>query len=326
MMTTATRKRRSDAKPKRTVPEIVTEQVIKGLQMGEVPWRRPWKLGMLSDGEVAGPYNFATRHRYSGVNILLAAVYCAMHGYTYPAFASYKQVTEKLGGTIPKGTKGHIITFLKALYVEDKDELGQVKTGTDGKPKLKRVSMLRYYTVFNFDQCEGLDAAKYLPAIPEPDPDAPVPTVNEAIEAMLARLEPVIKYNGSRAFYRPSEDFIGLPKPEQFEDDAERYLTTLHELTHWTGHESRLARLDGMLTLVGNHEYSKEELVAEIGASMCALQVGIIEGVTPNSQAYVNHWCSKLKSDPKMVISASAKATKAYKYIMGTEPVEEGQA
>ena len=125
---------------------------------------------------------------------------------------------------------------------------------------------------------------------------------------------PPINYGGNRAFYRPLEDFIQIPSLISFNESDEYYNTHFHEIIHSTGHTSRLARLEKDAFL-GNHEYSKEELVAEMGACfLCGISG--IETTKDNSVAYIQGWLKKLKSDPKFVVQAAGKAQKAVDYLL----------
>ena len=117
------------------VSEMVTDQVIKGLEAGHIPWHKPW----LSNA--SGYQNFATGHKYSGVNTLLLNLVCTQRKYTYPLFASFKQI-RNLGGRVNKGEKGITIVFSKRIEIDDKDNPDQKK----------QISLLKSWTVFNLSQ------------------------------------------------------------------------------------------------------------------------------------------------------------------------------
>src|ERR1019366_8671646 len=131
----------------------------------------------------------------------------------------------ELGGSVRKGEKACPVVFWKQLAIEDK------KTGEE-----ETIPLLRYYHVFNIDQCEGL---KNIPAIAETP--VPLPTKAEAIVENMPQ-RPEIRRGMSKAFYFPAIDLVGLPLRERFEDEAEYYATLFHELVHSTGHASRLNR------------------------------------------------------------------------------------
>jgi antirestriction protein ArdC len=179
--------------------------------------------------------------------------------------------------------------------------------------------MLRYYSVFNVEQCDGIE-------YPKPD----VPTFEftpiERAEQIVAGMpnKPEITSGGDSAYYRPSLDQVNMPPKERFERPEYFYDTLFHELTHATGHESRLNR-KGVAdkdehSQFGSDPYAREELVAEMGASFLCGHAGIVERTIDNSAAYIGHWLEQLKQDPRLVIVAAGQAQKAADYILGTQP------
>ena len=176
---------------------------------------------------------------------------------------------------------------------------------------IKRRFMLRYYTVFNIEQTD-LEIEKYV-TLAEHKPSM-------TAEELLHRREPSITHGGGRACYSPIEDKISLPAPETFRSPDEYYRTGYHELTHWTGHKSRLDRLEPAWH--GSETYSLEELVAEIGSNMLAYEAGIAQDVSDNSQAYINHWLKVLRGDSKAIIKASGRAQKAYDFCLNGHEAE----
>ena len=178
--------------------------------------------------------------------------------------------------------------------------------------------MLRYYTVFNaVEQCEGLEDK--VPAEPEPREFRPVEEAAQILQNMPG--PPEIVYGGDQACYRPSQDRVHVPPPERFDPREEFFCTLWHELTHATGHKSRLARPGVMdVQAFGTTEYSKEELVAEIGAAFLCHHCGIDNATLENSAAYLNGWLAKLRRNRRLIITASAQAQKAADYILGNAP------
>lgn len=284
------------------VAEIVTEQIIKGLEQGHIPWQRPWTIS----ASESGPMNFVTKHEYSGVNILLANLACMSKGYELPLFASFKQING-IGARVRKGESGHIIVFTKTYETTKREtvESEEIEIATS-------YHMLRYYKVWNIAQIENVPE-KY---IPKHKAESKVNKIKLA-EALLHKRKPSIHHQGNEAYYSPSMDSITLPMPEQFKTVQDYYATGYHELVHWTGHKSRLNRFDDTdKAMFGSESYSKEELTAEIGANMLSFHVGIEREVNRNSQAYINGWLKKLKDDSKFVIQAASKAQKAYEYVI----------
>jgi antirestriction protein ArdC len=200
---------------------------------------------------------------------------------------------------VRKGSKGVPVIYFSPLEVQDRVT-----------NEVKKIPMLKTYTVFNADQVDGLE----LPAPAER-------TMNESIascEAFIKAQRAIIKHGGNRAFYVPSADYIQLPELDQFKSSADYYATSLHELSHWTGHESRLNRdFSGRF---GNEAYAFEELVAELGSAMlCAHNK--IDGQLQHAN-YIASWLKVLKDDPKNILKASALAQKILTFTTKEEAVE----
>lgn len=286
------------------VYQIVTDRVITLLEAGTVPWRKPW-VG----GEAQFPVNLASGKRYRGINVWMLS----MSGYSSPYWVSYKQCQAR-GGQVRKGEKSSIATFWKRLELDD-------TTKASGK---RFVPMLRYYNVFNVEQCDGIEYPK--PAAVQVSDFEAITAAESIVEAMPGR--PQVTHNEARAYYQRSADRVNMPKRETFSKPAEYYSTLFHELVHATGHESRLARLANENANFGSSTYAKEELLAEMGASYLNAQAGILHGVIDNSAAYIASWLQKLRDDRKLVVSAAAAAQRATDYILGksyAEPVAESE-
>jgi len=211
---------------------------------------------------------------------------------------------QKEGGSVKKGEKAQMVVFWK--WVEQTDaETGETKT----------IPFLRYFNVFHIDQCEGLVARYETPAEASAAED---PSTEELICSYCSREGvKLLHEQGDRAFYRPSSDTITLPLREQFSSTAEYYSTAFHEMTHSTGHESRLNRLD-KTAYFGTEAYSKEELIAEIGAAALICRAGLeTRGSLRNSAAYISSWLEVLKKDRRFIVSAAGKAEKAVNLILG---------
>ena len=179
----------------------------------------------------------------------------------------------------------------------------------------------RYYTVFNLAQIDGIEDSSQAEDLEVID-FTPITRCEEIASGMPK--PPVIESKAQRAYYQPSTDVVNVPLPSSFEAAEHYYATLFHELVHSTGHESRLARpgVTGV-TMFGSHDYSKEELVAEMGAAFLCGEAGI-EGATIDSHAaYVGGWLKKLKDDSRLVITAAAQAQKAADLILGTTFEEE---
>ena len=272
--------------------DAITEQLIKQLEAGKIPWRKPWTSSL--------PVNLKSQKPYRGINVFLLA----FQGYASPYWLTYKQA-DSIGGNVKRGEHGTKIAFWKiSEYRRQNAETGEV-ADKDSKSVL-----LRHYTVFNVAQCEGL-------------PDFGTGRVLNPIaecESVVAAMPnaPAIVQDGS-AWYRPSTDSVGIPARNAF-DSAEAYYATLfHELTHSTGHKSRLNRFEETSAdhQFGSESYSKEELVAEMGAAMLCGLTGIAPQIIGNSAAYLQTWITRLKSDSRLIISAASAAQKAADHILG---------
>ena len=268
----------------------ITNRIVSEMESGLIPWQKPWVAS-------GGCVSYATGKPYSLLNQMLLG--------RPGEYATYQQV-QAAGGYVRRGEKAHMVVFWKFLQKED-EETGEVK----------EIPFLRYYNVFHIDQCEGLKAkhSKPLPQSAEADQKA------EAIICGYLKSSGV-KLNhqqGDRAFYRPSDDTITLPLLAQFHETSEYYSTAFHELIHSTGHSKRLNRLD-KTAFFGSEAYSKEELIAEIGASALVNLAGLETSRSfRNNAAYVQSWLKVLRNDRKMIVSAAGRADKAVSYILNAE-------
>jgi len=271
---------------------MITDRIIEELEKGTVPWRMPW------NGYIKGfPQNFTSKKNYRGVNIFTLKL--AMR--STPYWITFNQA-KQLKGSIKKGEKGYPVVFWKFLEKKDKD------TG-----EKKNVPLLKYYTVFNLDQCEGIELPEF--DQPETRKFTPIEQAEKIITDMPNK--PTINHNEPRAFYRPAADMVNMPKKELFLSDAEYYSTMFHELGHSTGHASRLNReSEAKNHMFGSADYSREELIAEITASFLCAESEIENETIENSAAYIAGWLSKLKDDKKLLVQAAGKAQKAADYIL----------
>jgi len=266
---------------KMSVYEVITTKIISLIESGKLDWRKTWSL--------KAPVNYVSEKPYTGINFIMLA----FSGEKSPYWLTYKQATE-LGGNVMKGAKGYPVCF----YTLKEDE-----TSIPEKPK--KYGVFKYYTVFNADQCEGIPT--------KDDPVQDVKSKDEIMEMISQHNPEIIR---GRPAYNPGKDVIKMPNPEEFESSDAYWKTFFHELTHWTGHESRLAR-DGIMEIneFGSESYSKEELIAELGAAFLSMKFNLSE-VGEQEAAYIQSWIKPLKNDPKMIIQAASKAQKAMEYLI----------
>jgi len=237
-----------------------------------------------------------------------------MPGLCLPFWGTYKQITE-LGGHVRNGERGSPVVFWKWL------------DGQDEEGKERKVPLCRYYTVFNLDQSEGVEHKRLAEmAKPKASPFTPI----ERAESLVTGYAnpPSIRTAGTAAYYRPSTDSVVMPPPETFESAEAFYSVLFHELSHSTGATSRLAR-EGVTDpqRFGNHEYSKEELIAEMSAAFLRAYAQIdCESLMDLSASYLASWLRVLRKDSRMVVFAAAAAQKAVDHIRDVKTAQEAEA
>lgn len=300
------------AKEKFDIYETVTNKIIERLEQGEIPWQRPW------NPSVGKPRNLITDKTYNGVNAFILG----SQRYDNPYWLSFKQCQDK-SGTVKKGEKGSMIVYWSFL---DKTTGRPIDRNADhdGDPigTNNLTPILRYYTVFNANQCENLPT----PIIEAPKVvHGPIESAAKIITDM--KNAPDILHGFVRACFDPSQDIIKMPNLNKFSTPEHYYGTLFHELTHSTGHTSRLNRPFG--ANFGDERYSKEELIAEMGAAFLCAKTGIEnKSLDDNSAAYIQSWLKALKDDKKLIITAAGQAQKAVNHITGNleqtvEKIEE---
>ena len=281
----------------KSVYEMVTDRIIKQLESGIIPWEKPWT------GVRSGAYNRVSKKSYSLLNQMLLS--------KEGEWATFKQWTE-LGGKIRKGEKSSIVVFWKVLPVEEVKE--------DGTKEIKQIPLLKYINLFHISQVEGVEPLKK----EELNDIEPIEKAENILKDYWEREQITVEHiKGDKAFYSPIRDYIQLPLFEQFKDANEYYSTAFHESVHSTMSERRCNRAEerkNKLVAFGSEEYSKEELVAEIGSANLMNIIGIeTKKSFRNSSAYIQNWLSVLKNDVKFIVSASSKAEKAVNYILNIE-------
>jgi antirestriction protein ArdC len=284
-----------------TVYDTITDRIIEQLNSGVAPWHKPW---LSYGGQATAPRNLISQKPYRGINALLTLV----SPYSSPFWLTYKQAAG-IGGHVNAGEKSTPIVFWKFGKEEQAEPDGEITT-------TKTWAMCRLYHVFNVDQCTipGLDLGK--PELPDKTFN-PIPICEKIVAEFAGK--PPIHHAGDRAFYTPSRDTVTMPARESFDGPEEYYNTLFHELTHSTGHSSRLDR-EGINVphFFGDPVYSREELVAEMGAAFLSGHCGIENKTLNNSASYLQSWIKALRSDSKLVIVAAGAAQKAADLILGS--------
>ncbi len=293
--------KRSSNKPtvKETISTIMIERVEARRAAGEnvvAPWRMTW------DPTLGMPRNLQTGHAYRGINVFMTL----FQGYSSPFWITRKQV-EKVGGSVNRQEDGKLVPYTPILFW---------KFPTKEEAEDGRRAFCRFYQVWNTEQVTGINETieKAFSGI-NTEPKDPI----EAAEALVAGFPgaPKIRHGDARAYYTPSDDRVSMPNRDAFESSEAYYRVLFHELTHSTGHRTRLER-EGVANHAkfASHAYSEEELIAEMGASMLAGFAGIAtEEADENSAAYLDHWLRKLKAEPNLLVSAAGAAQKAIDHI-----------
>jgi antirestriction protein ArdC len=278
--------------------ERITERIIGLLQSGTVPWHKPWRV------KTSLPRNLVTQKPYRGINVFLLM---AM-SYESPLWLTFRQALQ-LGGNVKKGEKACPVVFWKKMEREDKDS---------DEPQKR--PLLRLYHVFNVSQCDGL---KESPAMENGSFASAKPV---EIVAKMPQ-PPAVKHGMAKAFYSPSDDCVGMPERERFNDDAGYYATLFHELVHSTGHEKRLKRPSiTERNGYGSDPYCKEELIAELGSAFLCGYADIVDRTIDNSASYLEGWLKQLQNDRTLIVSAAAQAQKAADFILGRSFAESEAA
>jgi antirestriction protein ArdC len=276
------------------VQEIITNRIIELLEKGTAPWQKPWTS--------RAPVNLISQKPYRGLNVISLA----SQGYASEYWLTFNQAN-KLGGKIRRSEHGSLVVFWHIG-----EERLNAKTGKLGKSVL-----LRYSTAFNLTQTEGiaekLGLDRQVPRVPD------IEAADAIVAAMPNRPEFV---QSDKAWYSSARDVVGLPPKESFVSGEAFASVRFHELAHSTGHASRLNRFEGENCdhRFGSESYSKEELVAELTASMLAGVCGISPKIIENSASYCQSWIARLKGDSRLIVAAASAAQKATDYIQGITP------
>lgn len=284
----------------------VTDSIIKALDAGTVPWQKTWVGG-------GSPANAITKKSYRGMNRILLS--CS--GYDCRFFATYKQI-QKLGGTITKGQEAWEVIFWNFKVVTEKNP----NTGLDQQ---RKIAMMRLYNVYNLEQTEGIDLARFMDGSMTGNDNVFQGEAKLVADTYIKKNTIKLSHGGHRAYYSPLFDSIRMPAIKTFKDADEYGSTLFHEITHSTGHASRLKR-EGVAEghKFGDTEYSFEELVAEMGASFLSSLTGISNvAMLNNSASYITGWKNKIEHTPTLIMDASSKAQKAVDLVISAMPIPE---
>jgi len=278
----------------------ITAQIVASLENGVRPWARPWNTE-----HAAGSITRPLRHNgqpYSGINVISLWASAFAQNFVAPIWMTFRQALE-LDGHVRKGEKGTLVVYADRFTKKDTDE-------ATGDETDREIPFLKAYTVFNVEQIDGLPAIYYAKVAPSLDPAARV----ERAEKFFAATGASIQHGGTCAFYRPSTDSVHMPPFETFRNADAYYATLAHELTHWTGHNSRLNRSFGEHRF-GSNAYAQEELVAELGAAFLCADLELELVPREDHASYIANWLEVLKNDDRAVLAAAAHAQRAADFI-----------
>ena len=287
----------------------ITNAVVSDLEKGIRPWAQPWRSGA---GNPCRPLR-NNGEPYRGINVLWLWRAAALAGYQSDYWFTYQQARQ-LGAYVRKGEKASLVVYAN-LYTKTEDD-------DDREPEEKRIPFLKAYSVFNADQIENLPARFTATADEEISFDH---WPNAEAETFFGNTGAAVREDQGRAYYSVLEDAVYMPPLSRFEE-AERYYSTLaHEMTHWTGHPTRVPR-NFPRTGFGTSNYAREELVAELGAAFLCADLGLSLHPRADHADYIGNWLQVLRNDKRAIFQAAALAQKATDFLHQLQPNQTQQA
>ncbi|MFS2108136.1 ArdC family protein [Sphingomonas sp. Sphisp140] len=283
----------------------VTARIVAELEAGRFPWVQPWDSAVAAPGL---PRNAVSHRAYSGINVLILWGEVIARGYASQGWLTFRQALEA-GGCVRKGEHGVGVVYADRFTPEAEKERAAAEGGA-----ARAVPFLKRFTVFNVAQCDGLPERMLAGAAPLPEREL-VPVA----EALIAATAADFRIGGAEAYYSPGADYVQVPPQPAFRHQIDYYRTALHELGHWTGHASRLAR--DLSNPFGSAGYAREELVAELASAFLCAALGIVPSV--RHADYLGSWLAVLRADNRAIFRAASLATKAADWLLACrEPSE----
>ena len=284
--------------------EEITSRIVAELEAGRLPWVQPWDSSAVA-APLAVPSNAATGRAYSGINVLILWGAVVRHGFSCQSWLTFRQALA-LGGHVRKGERGTMVVYADRFVPDD-----ERRRARDMGEEAQAIPFLKRFTIFSTDQCEGLP--QDLGTAPPPVPEG---SILPQVEALIRASGADLRLGGDQAFYSPDLDYVQVPRPEAYFEPINWHRTALHELGHWTGHGSRLARdLSGRF---GSKKYAQEELVAEMTAAFACATLGI--SPTVRHADYIGAWLEVLREDSRAVVRAASAASRAAEYLLAFRP------
>jgi len=292
-------KNENPERPNRDYRQQVTDSIISMLEEGVAPWQKQWQGLEL-------PTNPTTDKAYRGGNAVHLMAATLQRGYDDPRWMTYKQAANN-GWQVRKGEKGSQIEFWEIRDAFQKEKPDPAPGESEDRPE--RQFIHRIYTVFNAKQIDGIPTYA-------PKERTPFEAV-EAGERILNNSGATLRHDqADRCFYNRSTDSIHLTQKEAFKDQAGYYGTALHELSHWSGHPSRLNRATlNESYRFGDPAYAREELRAELASMFIAAETGIPHDPA-NHAAYVGSWLDALRKDKNEIFRAAHDASAAADFVL----------
>lgn len=290
----------------------ITDELIKIIDRGVLPWRKPWTVGgssvpLRQNGEP-----------YQGINNFLLTMRTLMAGYASPFWMTLRQAND-LNAKVIKGSKSSIVVYYGTAARDRAESASDDETERD---ETKAIPFMKSYRVFNADQIAGLDA-RFHPEPPamEVYPErAPIHHMQDFFEAIGA----TVSFSGREACYVPALDKIYLPPIEVFENPLNFYAVWGHELGHWTKPRHRLNRSYGDARF-GNTAYAREEIVAELCTVFLGQKLGFSAHTLELNAAYLENWVRVLRSDKRAIFKHAADAQRACDYLVATSEAGQGE-
>ena len=300
------------SKPKFDAAASITNELIKIIDRGVLPWRKPWTVG-----GSAVPLR-QTGEPYQGINNFLLTMRTLMAGYTSPYWMTLRQANA-MEAKVIKGSKSSVVVYYGTAERDRQTNGDDNEADTDDA---KAIPFMKSYRVFNADQIEGLDARFHPePPVAEAYPErAPIPHMQAFFEAIGA----VVSFSGREACYVPALDKIYIPPIELFEDPRNFYAVWGHELGHWTKPRHRLNRSYGDARF-GNTAYAREEIVAELCTVFLGQKLGFSAHTLELNAAYLDNWLHVLRSDKRAIFKHAADAQRACDYLVSASEAGQGE-
>ncbi|RYE64675.1 MAG: DUF1738 domain-containing protein [Oxalobacteraceae bacterium] len=277
----------------------VTDRILNQLREGRLPWVQPW--GLSGATRAALPCNAASRRPYSGVNVLILWSAVIEGGYPSQGWLTFRQVKD-LGGSVRRGETGTKVVYVDR-YIPEAEKARALHTGEVARP----LFFLKRFTLFNTAQCSGLPDRLIIDPVPLPRRE-----IFSAAERVIHASGVDFRIGGDRAFYAPHANFVQVPPQPLFYDQINYYRTVLHELTHATGHASRLSR--PLSDPFGSPGYAREELVAEMGSAFLCAALGIVP--TVRHADYIGLWFDLIREDKRAIFQAASEASRAAEWLL----------